>query len=98
MYYHNLSEESLETRHSCCPVGPESWCKFQLDKVNGINLYHQMNCLPFSHRSEFKNIFARLFSDTHIVTLQIRNGTESERVTQQHCMGTVSKASFPWYT
>ena len=57
-----------------------------------------MNCLPFIHRSEFKHIFARLFSDTHIVTLQIRNDIESERVTQQHCMDTVSKASFPWYT
>ena len=29
-------------------------------------------------------------------TLQKKNGTESERVTQQHCMGTVSKASFFW--
>ena len=98
MYYHNLSEESLETDHSCCPSGPKSWRKFQLDKVNGINLYHQLDCLQFSHRSELKHIFARLFSDTHIVTLQIRNDTESERVTQQHCMDTVSKANFPWYT
>ena len=94
MYYHNLSEESLETGHSCCPSGPKSWRKFQLDKVNGINLYHQLDCLQFSHRSELKHIFARLFSDTHIVTLQIKNDTESERVTQQDCMGTVSKASF----
>ena len=28
--------------------------------------------------------------------MQKKNGTESEGVTQQHCMGTVSKASFLW--
>ena len=30
-------------------------------------------------------------------TLQKRNDAKSEQVTQQHCMGTVSKASFLWY-
>ena len=83
IYYHIIdgpSEESLKTCHSFCPTGPKSWCKFQLDKVNGTNLYHQKNCLPFTFCSELKHIFARLSSDTllsHCKSGMTQNQNES---------------------
>ena len=80
IYYHIIdgpSVESLETCHSFCPAGPKSWCKFQLNKINSMILYHQKNCLPFTFHPELKRIFERLSSDT-LVPLQKRNDTESE--------------------
>ena len=67
IYYHIIdgsSGESIETHHSFYPAGPKSWCKFQIDKVNCTNRYYQKNYLPFTFRSELKDIFTRLSSDT----------------------------------
>ena len=59
IYYHIIDDpsgERLKTRFSFCPTGPKPWCKFQLDKINGINLHHQKNCLPFTFCSHFCKI------------------------------------------
>ena len=72
--YHVMAGPSYETlaaQHWYCPVGPNSWCKYQRDVTNGTNMYNPSKCLPFIFRSELKHIFTRLSSDELLKNCQM---------------------------
>ena len=48
--YHFMDLKNQDYRHSMCPNDENSWCKYQLDKINGtqkskntINIYLKRN-------------------------------------------------------
>ena len=51
----------MEIQHSFCPDGPDTWCKYKLDVVNGSDVYLR-KCLPPVFRDELLPIFRRLSS------------------------------------
>ena len=54
---------SLETRHQMCPRTPDSWCKYQLDKLNGTSMYNDKPGIPAIIRDTIKPIFLNLSDD-----------------------------------
>ena len=36
--------------HDSCPKDPDTWCQYQLDKVNNTNVHNEKNCLPLAVR------------------------------------------------
>ena len=49
-----------DMRHSFCPKGKESWCKWQSDQVTGANTYKSKVNLPVCIQNEIKPIFQDL--------------------------------------
>jgi len=49
--------------HAHCPTGPESWCKFNLDKINGTSTYKPGVGLPLEIIKHVKPIFVALADD-----------------------------------
>ena len=67
IYFHMImgpSNETLNEQHQYCPVTPNSWCKYQVDQINGTSFYNQQNCLPPVFCSELHFIFNRLSADS----------------------------------
>ena len=65
IYYHTIlgpSEETLDIQHIHCPNGPDKWCKYKQDQMNGTNTYDRTKCLPHVFRKELLQIFKRLSS------------------------------------
>ena len=44
--YHCTDFKNQDYRHSICPNDENSWCKYQLDKVNGIQKYKDTINIP----------------------------------------------------
>ena len=52
----------METQHSYCPDGPDTWCKYKQDIINCTNTNYREKCLPPVFRSELLPIFKHLSS------------------------------------
>jgi len=64
LYHHCESKSGTpESQHMFCPVGAESWCKYQLDKFNGTNTYKHKKGLPPELRDKLQPIFQDLSSE-----------------------------------
>ena len=59
----HCASSSTKEYHTYCPIGPESWCRFQSDKANGTASYKSGPGLPLQLVAELKPVFARLSSD-----------------------------------
>ena len=85
------SNETLNKQHQYCSVIPNSWCKYQVDQINGTSFYNQQNCLPPAFRGESDYIFKRLCR-LILAGLSKRADTKSERKFKQYGLGSMSKA------
>ena len=45
-------EESVESKHSYCPNGDKTWCKYHKDKIFNQNIYDRLKCLTFRREPE----------------------------------------------
>ena len=57
----DFKDESF--RHRLCPQNENTWCKWQLDKINGTGLYKGKISVPVSIHHTIKKIFEELSSD-----------------------------------
>ena len=67
IYFHMImgpSNETLNKQHQYCPVTPNSWCKYQVDQINGASFHNQQNCLSPVFRSELHYILKQLSADS----------------------------------
>ena len=57
-YYMTLGPESEtnDEQHRFCPKTPDSWSKYQGDKMTNTNNYDSKECLPSVFREELKHI------------------------------------------
>ena len=62
--FHCTEFESPEQRHKFCPTGPDTWCKWQLDKLNGTNVYKPRTGIPKWIHDVIYPIFVELRDDT----------------------------------
>ena len=46
--------------HDSCPKDPDTWCQYQLDKVNNTNVHNEKNCLPLAIREAILPIYMDL--------------------------------------
>ena len=49
-----------------CPSGPDSWCKYNIDKLNGTQSYKPGPGLPLDIIAKIKPIYADLGKDTEL--------------------------------
>ncbi|GFX93095.1 uncharacterized protein TNCV_140391 [Trichonephila clavipes] len=57
VYYHIRSSDE-EPLHSFCPVGPNSWCKYQNQIVEGsVETFRHSNKLPVAVMDAIKPVF-----------------------------------------
>ena len=61
--FHCSEASNLDTRHQMCPHSNESWCKFQVDKINNTGLYKNKPGLPSIVRDAIKPVFMALSDD-----------------------------------
>ena len=110
IYYHIISgpsEETIDIQHSYCPDGPDTWCKYKLDVINGTDVYStNRKCLPPVFRDELLPIFCRLSSSELLKSFAkglTQNQNESlnnvvwskcsKRIAQQCCMEQMLKTN-----
>ena len=48
--------ETNDEQHRFCPKTPDSWSKYQGDKMTNTNNYDSKECLPSVFREELKHI------------------------------------------
>ena len=65
IYMHMIhdDESSMENQHNKCPMGKESWCRYNVDLANGTNNYNDKSRLPSVFLTELKPLFTRLTND-----------------------------------
>ncbi|GFU96883.1 uncharacterized protein TNCV_1678071 [Trichonephila clavipes] len=57
VYFHIRSSDE-ESLHSFCPVGPNSWCKYQNQVVEGsVETFRHSNKLPVAVMDAIKPVF-----------------------------------------
>ncbi|PFX15010.1 hypothetical protein AWC38_SpisGene20799 [Stylophora pistillata] len=44
--HHSVQSQDAAKQHRFCPVGEDSWCKWQQDCATGTNTYEAGDCLP----------------------------------------------------
>ena len=62
--FHCTEFESPQMRHKFCPSGPDTWCKWQLDKLNGTNNYKPRLGIPKWIHDVIYPIFVELRDDS----------------------------------
>ena len=62
--YHCSESDTVEQRHHFCPTTPDSWCKYQADKINGTTTFIQKPGLPIAVRDKIQPIFVALSDDS----------------------------------
>ena len=91
IYYHIISgpsEETMDIQHSYCPDGPDTWCKYKLDVINGTDVYStNRKCLPPVFRDELLPIFCRLSPSELLKSC-------AKGLTQKCCMEQMLKTNF----
>ena len=58
--FHVASNKDHDLNYSHCPVGPNSWCKYDKYRVNGTTIYKPGPGLPISIALKFSPIFEEL--------------------------------------
>ena len=58
--YHCTDFKNQDYRHSMCPNDENSWCKYQLDKINGTQKYKNTINIPVNIFYIIKRIFQDL--------------------------------------
>lgn len=58
-YYHKLSTDA-DPQHGCCPIEPDSWCKYNRAAAYGLPCPEHKNSLPEFVMKEIKPTFADL--------------------------------------
>ena len=58
--HHEVQNRNLHEMHKYCPVGPNSYCQYQVDKATGSSLYDPTKYLPRKFFQPLKPIFNRL--------------------------------------
>ena len=61
--FHCSQHKSLDDQHKFCPRTPDSWCKYQQDKLSGASTYKSSICLPSAVKDALAPIFKDLSSD-----------------------------------
>ena len=74
--HHCVKSEDREKQHRFCPVGSNSWCKWQQDQALGTSMYKGDDCLPRVFPELLKPIFITL-SDTKLLERCIRGTTQN---------------------
>ena len=62
--WHCTDFDSEEFRHRFCPLTPDSWCKFQKDKITGKTTHKNTINIPMWINKIIKPIFESLSSDS----------------------------------
>ena len=61
--FHFSENSDLEDRHKCCPRSPDSWCKYQSDKITKMSTYKEKISFPPAIKSVLLPIFKDLAAD-----------------------------------
>ena len=78
--YHSAKFKETETRHLYCPQGPDTWCKYWMDKINNTNKFVEKAGMPVAIYKVIKLIFLNLRKDTLLVKFfhgKTQNGNEA---------------------
>ena len=74
--FHCTNFESPQMRHKFCPVGPDTWCKWQLDKLNNTNYYEPRLGIPKWIHDVIYPIFVDL-SNTSLLSKCLHGQTQN---------------------
>ena len=58
--FHCSQANSIDGQHQFCPSRPDSWCKYQADKINGTNNYIEKDGLPITVKKLIEPVFREL--------------------------------------
>ena len=58
--FHCSQANSIDGQHQFCPSRPDSWCKYQADKINGTNNYVEKDGLPIAVKKLIEPVFREL--------------------------------------
>ena len=61
--WHCTAFSDQDKRHALCPRAANTWCKWQLDKLNGTKTYKNNISIPIEINARIKSIFDDLSSD-----------------------------------
>ena len=64
--FHVASSKSNNWHYPHCPTGPDSWCKYNIDKPNGTQSYKPGPGLPLDIIAKIKPIYADLGKDSEL--------------------------------
>lgn len=74
--HHCVHLKDKETQHRFCPIGSNSWCKWQQDRALGTAMYKGDDCLPHVFLELLKPIFITL-SDSTLLERCVRGTTQN---------------------
>ncbi|XP_028416155.1 uncharacterized protein LOC114539746 [Dendronephthya gigantea] len=74
--YHCVESEEKKKQHRFCPVGSDSWCKWQQDQALGTAMYKGDDCLPRVFLELLRPIFMNL-SDSKLLERCVRGTTQN---------------------
>ena len=63
-YSHQMCPKTEEERHQFCPIGEQSWCKWQKDLATGSTTYKEERTIPHSFFHELWPHFETLSDET----------------------------------
>ena len=73
---HSIQNEDPTKQHRFCPVGENSWCKWQQDCAMGTSMYKGDDCLPPVFLELLKPTFMHL-SDSKLLERCVRGKTQN---------------------
>lgn len=74
--HHSVQSQDAAKQHRFCPVGEDSWCKWQQDCATGTNTYEAGDCLPEVFFELLKPTFITL-SETKLLQRCVRGATQN---------------------
>ena len=78
--YHSTDFKNQDYRHSMCPNNENSWCKYQLDKINGTQKYKNTINIPVNIFPFIKPIFQDL-SKKELLSKRLHGQTQNTNKT-----------------
>lgn len=74
--HHSVQSQDAAKQHRFCPVGEDSWCKWQQDYATGTNTYEPGDCLPEVFFELLRPTFMTL-SETKLLQRCVRGATQN---------------------
>lgn len=74
--HHSVKSDNPTKQHRFCPVGENSWCKWQQDQATGTKTYKGDDCLPVVFLELLKPTFLTL-SDSKLLERCVRGTTQN---------------------
>ena len=64
--YHSAEFKNTENCHLYCPQGPDTWCKYWMDRINNTNKFVEKPGMPIAIHEVIKPIFLDLRKDKQL--------------------------------